>query len=176
MDEERKYKVIMCGDEEVGKTSLLQRLVSNQFFLRYEPTLGANFLRKRFITKEGHKLKLDLWDIGGSEIFKSARKALYGGVVGAVIVFDVSRRVTFMGVPKWLQELKTDASDLKMMILVGNKIDQEREVTTEEAKSFAKKHGVRFIETSAFRDEKVDELFQILALSLYKKDLDEGAV
>lgn len=86
----------------------------------------------------------------------------YRGAVGALLVYDISKQVTFENVERWLNELRDHADSNIVIMLVGNKSDLKhlRAVSTEEAAQFAEKHGLSFIETSALESTNVEEAFQ----------------
>ena len=93
----------------------------------------------------------------------------YRGAVGALLVYDISKQVTFENVERWLNELRDHADSNIVIMLVGNKSDLKhlRAVSTEEAAQFAEKHGLSFIETSALESTNVEEAFQQILTGLY---------
>jgi small GTP-binding protein len=64
--------------------------------------------------------------------------------VGALLVYDISKHITYENVVRWLKELRDHADSNIVIMLVGNKSDLRhlRAVPTEEAKAFA---GISFI-------------------------------
>ncbi|NHI92652.1 MAG: GTP-binding protein [Candidatus Lokiarchaeota archaeon] len=162
-----KFKVVICGDHGVGKTSLLRRFVENKFDKDYLSTLGANILSKEYVTPKGNIIELLLWDIAGQQVFKHARNKFYQGAQGAVVVYDVTRPMSFQNIDEWLEELQD--SPVNSMILVGNKIDLPKEVLAEDAQKFAEEKGMSFLETSALSNTNVNEAFKTLAMEIVKK-------
>ena len=159
-----KFKVVICGDHGVGKTSLLRRFVENKFDKDYLTTLGANILSKEYVTPKGNIIELMLWDVAGQVVFKNARAKFYQGAEGAVVVYDVTRPTSLSNLYEWLVELQ--GTPLKSMICVGNKVDLEKAVSTEEGKKFADEQNMHFIETSALSNTNVSEAFKILAMNI----------
>jgi GTPase SAR1 family protein len=106
--------------------------------------------------------------------------AYYRGAVGALLVYDISKSLTFKNVERWLSELRENASGNICIMLVGNKCDLRhlREVPTEQAKDFAEKNGLFFIETSALDATNVDLAFQTILTEIYRQSVsvkpDEG--
>src|SRR3990167_1402450 len=89
-------------------------------------------------------------------------KIFYRGALGALLVYDISKQVTFENVERWLNELRDHADSNIQIMLVGNKSDLKhlRAVSTEDAAAFSEKHGLSFIETSALESTNVEEAFQ----------------
>lgn len=106
--------------------------------------------------------------------------AYYRGAVGAMLVYDITKRQTFDHIPRWLEELRAHADKNIVIILIGNKTDLEdqRTVPTEDAKEFAQKEGLFFLETSALDATNVEESFSTLLSEIFnivnKKNLVAG--
>ncbi|KJZ77089.1 hypothetical protein HIM_03410 [Hirsutella minnesotensis 3608] len=120
-------------------------------------------------------MKLSLWDTAGQETYKSVTRSYFRGASGALLVFDLSRKQTFQHVTDWLNDLRQIAEPDIVVILVGNKADltqqeeNKREVTREEAESWAKRNGVmEYVETSAKSGENVEKAFMRVAERIYQ--------
>ena len=166
-----KYKIVICGDHGVGKTSLLRRFVENKFDKDYLSTLGANILSKEYVTPKGNIIELLMWDVAGQDVFKKARAKFYSGAEGAVVVYDVTRPISLRNLNNWLEELK--GTPIKSMICVGNKIDLPKAVQTEEGTKFAEANNMHFLETSALANTNVSEAFKTLAMDIASKPKPE---
>jgi Ras-related protein Rab-11A len=147
--EEKKYdflfKVVMIGDHGVGKTQLIVRYTKDDFDMHSKTTLGVEFTTHS-ATIESKSIGAQLWDTAGEEKYKSLTSIYYKGAVGAMLVYDITRKETFERISaQWLNELKSFSDPNIVIILIGNKCDlkEKREVTTEEAASFAEKNGIR---------------------------------
>lgn len=94
----------------------------------------------------------------------------YRGAVGALLVYDITKHVSFENVERWLKELRDHADANTVIMLVGNKSDLRhlRAVSTEEAMAFAEKNNLAFIETSALEATGVDTAFQRILTEIYK--------
>uniref|UniRef100_A0A7S3DGT3 Uncharacterized protein n=1 Tax=Palpitomonas bilix TaxID=652834 RepID=A0A7S3DGT3_9EUKA len=79
-----------------------------------------------------------------------------------IAVYDVSRRGTFESLDHWLNEIEENAGSAPVKLVVGNKIDKNREVQTKEGRKFAVEHGSLFIEASAKTRQNIDEAFEEL--------------
>lgn len=78
-----------------------------------------------------------------------------------MLVYDITKRATFVNVGKWLHELREFGGEDMVVVLVGNKsdLDQSRQVEREKGKGFAETEGLCFMETSALQNLNVDEAF-----------------
>jgi small GTP-binding protein len=129
-----RFKFIVIGDHEVGKTSIIRMFVEGNFLEAYRATIGLNVLSHDFIAF-GNNISIMLWDIGAQKYFKRYRKTYYNGAQAVFIVFDLTNRESFENVNYWHNELKEflENKDLPI-IIVGNKtdIDDKRVVKYEE--------------------------------------------
>jgi len=107
-------------------------------------------------------IKAQIWDTAGQERYRAITSAYYRGAVGALLVYDISKRQTYENVQRWLKELRDHADSNIVIMLVGNKSDLKhlRAVPTEEAKAFASENNLSFIETSALDASNVELAFQ----------------
>ena len=158
------------GDAAVGKSSLVQRFVHGKFERQYLMTIGMEPYT-RFESINGTKICYSLWDIAGEDKFKVMRKMFFQGATGSLITFDLTRRSSFDNLETWISEAKLAAPD-QLLILVGNKndLDDQRVVTTDEAKEVAAKFGcLSYFETSALTGELVTDAFNEIGSNLLKK-------
>ena len=164
------FKLVLIGDSGVGKTNILTRYTKNEFSLATQATVGVEFGSK-IIKKNDKLIKLQIWDTAGQERYKSITSAYYKGSKGAFVVYDISRKPTFENVDKWIGELKTNASEDVLIMLVGNKSDLEdkREVQIDETKKKAEQHKIAFCETSALKGNNIEQAFDSLIDEIAKK-------
>lgn len=162
------YKVVLIGDSGVGKSNLLSRFTRNEFSLETKSTIGVEFAT-RSIQVDGKTIKAQIWDTAGQERYRAITSAYYRGAVGALLVFDIAKSVTYKNVERWLTELRENAAENIVIMLVGNKSDLKhlREVPTDEALEFAKKNGLTFVETSALDSTNVDKAFQDIITEIF---------
>ncbi|KAM1454261.1 hypothetical protein ACFXTO_003785 [Malus domestica] len=102
--EEYLFKVVLIGDSAVGKSNLLSRFARNEFDPNNKATIGVEFLTQE-LEIDGKMIKAQIWDTAGQERFRAVTSAYYRGAVGALIVYDISRKTTFESVKRWLDEL-----------------------------------------------------------------------
>jgi len=166
--EEYLFKIVVIGDSAVGKSNLLSRYARNEFNANSKATIGVEF-QTQVMDIDGKEVKAQIWDTAGQERFRAVTSAYYRGAVGALIVYDISRRLTFDNVARWLEELKMHADGNVVKMLVGNKSDLAhiREVPVEDGKKLAESEGLFFIETSALDNTNVLPAFQIVVKEIY---------
>ncbi|CAD7685708.1 unnamed protein product [Nyctereutes procyonoides] len=155
------FKVVLIGDSGVGKSNLLSRFTRNEFNLESKSTIGVEFAT-RSIQVDGKTIKAQIWDTAGQERYRAITSAYYRGAVGALLVYDIAKHLTYENVERWLKELRDHADSNIVIMLVGNKSDLRhlRAVPTDEARAFAEKNNLSFIETSALDSTNVEEAFK----------------
>ena len=163
------FKIVLIGDSGVGKSNLLSRFTRNEFDLESRTTIGVEFAT-RSIPIDNKTIKAQIWDTAGQERFRAITNAYYRGAVGALLVYDIAKHMTYENVERWLKELKDHADTNIVVMLVGNKCDLRhlRAVPTEEAKEFAEKNQLFFIETSALDSTNVEEAFKSIVNEIFQ--------
>ncbi|CAK9217752.1 unnamed protein product [Sphagnum jensenii] len=163
------FKVVLIGDSGVGKSNLLSRFTRNEFCLESKSTIGVEFAT-RSIQVDGKTIKAQIWDTAGQERYRAITSAYYRGAVGALLVYDITKHVTYENVERWLKELRDHADSNIVIMLVGNKSDLKhlRGVSTEDAQAFSEKEGLSFIETSALEATNVEKAFQRILTEIYR--------
>ncbi|MHA1379916.1 MAG: GTP-binding protein [Candidatus Helarchaeota archaeon] len=164
------FKLVVLGNEAVGKTSLIRRFIEKSFKEDYKSTIGVSILNKTYELSENVSVTLNIWDLAGQQMFKNIRKTYLEGTQSAVLVYDVSRADTFTAINNWLDELQEPMRSQRKFIvmLIGNKIDLKRKVSFEEAKNFSKNMNIPYLETSAKTGDNVDKAFGALCYHLIK--------
>ena len=161
--------LMLLGDGQVGKTSLILRLTGNKFDDSLMTTIGKESSVYK-ATLHGHELKMKIWDTAGQERFKSMTVNVIKSVDGLILVYSIDSEDSFKNIDYWLKQLN-DISDIskKPIIIVGNKSDLNdlRKVSFEEGESFARNHGYNFYEVSAKSGENVKEAFYDIFDQLY---------
>ena len=157
---EIKYKLIVIGDENVGKTSILERFKNNQFSAIYEPTVGLDF-QSIPILIDDQTVTLLLYDTAGQEKFKSLIPLYTNEANIILLIYDISNLESFNNIEKWYDSLNNINKDDVIFGLVGNKsdLDYNRKVKKEYAEKYANEHNYIFQEVSALNGEGIQELF-----------------
>ncbi|CAI4218185.1 unnamed protein product [Parascedosporium putredinis] len=201
-------KLVCIGDSGCGKSSLTIRLCEGRFSpTTMSPSASssapASLLPARRLSRRCHRhqgrrrrppepprnppaaatgpqkhMKLSLWDTAGQETYKSVTRSYFRGASGALLVFDLCRRQTFLHVTDWLNDLRQIAEPDIVVVLVGNKADltldsadgeNKREVTRDEAEDWARRNGVlEYVETSAKSGENVENAFMRVSERIYQ--------
>ncbi|GKB85229.1 Ras-related protein RabA1f [Tanacetum coccineum] len=166
------YKVVLIGDSGVGKSNLLSRFSKNEFSVDSKSTIGVEF-STRSIHADDKIVKSHIWDTAGHERYRAITSAYYRGAKGAIIVYDITRNKTYENVERWLQELRAHTDPGILVMLVGNKADlgQLRAITTNDAKAFAERENLFFMEASARDALNVNNAFTELLTQIYRKAL-----
>lgn len=163
------FKVVLIGDSGVGKSNLLSRFTRNEFNLESKSTIGVEFAT-RSIVVNNKTIKAQIWDTAGQERYRAITSAYYRGAVGALLVYDIAKHLTYENVERWLRELRDHADQNIVIMLVGNKSDLRhlRAVPTDEAKNFSERNNLSFIETSALDSTNVESAFHNILTEIYK--------
>jgi Ras-related protein Rab-11A/Rab family protein len=119
---------------------------------------------------EGKTVKAQIWDTAGQERYRAITSAYYRGAVGALLVFDITKRQTFDNVQRWLRELRDHADANIVVMMVGNKSDLNhlRSVPEEDSKEFSEKEGLSFLETSAMEAINVEKAFHTVLSEIHQ--------
>lgn len=116
------FKIVLIGDFGVEKSNILSRFTRNEFCLGFKSTIGVEFAT-RTQQVEGKTNKAQIWDTAGQERYRAITSAYYRGAVGALLVYDITKRRTFENVQRWIQELRDHADSNIVIMLAGNKSD-----------------------------------------------------
>ena len=148
--EEIQLKMLLIGEQAVGKSSLINQYVEGKFELNLLCAAGLD-LKKKMITVNNKQVKLMIYDSAGHERYRGLAKNQLHTTKGILIVYDVTERSSFEALNFWLKSYKENAESGSVCLVIGNKIDlnEKRVVSIEEGKNIAKEYGVHFIETSA---------------------------
>ncbi|RZC78454.1 hypothetical protein C5167_002633 [Papaver somniferum] len=162
------FKIVLIGDSGVGKSNILSRFTRNEFCLESKSTIGVEFATKT-LQVDGKTVKAQIWDTAGQERYRAITSAYYRGAVGALLVYDITKRQTFENVQRWLRELRDHADSNIVIMMAGNKSDLNhlRAVPEEDAHILAEKEELSFLETSALEALNIDKAFQIILADIY---------
>ena len=161
------YKIVVLGDINVGKTSILSRFRYGSFDQSYMPTLGIDFFTKNLFY-EDKTIRLILWDTAGQERFRSLIPSYLKNADCIIIVYDITNKDSFNSLAHWLNDAKNNTIEGTIFVICGNKIDlkEKRVVTNEEIDEYIKKENLLYVECSAQNGEGIKELFNLIAKNL----------
>ena len=161
---ESLFKILILGDSTVGKTCFLTRYADNTFQENQMATLGVDYKLKNVKMEDGNIVKLQIWDTAGQDRFHSLTRNYFKGAHGIILLYDITTQSSFDNVSKWIKQIKEDASEKVVIILIGNKIDLEhkRAIPTEEGEKIAEDFGLIFFECSAKTGKNINEAFNEL--------------
>jgi len=154
-------KVVVAGDGNVGKTSLIRRFCEGKFEQTRVATIGVDF-QTQTVDLPGQTVKLSIWDMAGQDRFQIIRAGFYRGSRAAALVYDVTEPESLASLTRWRDEI-LEAVEQQLFIVVGNKIDLERTQQPEQAQEFANSLQAPYLETSALDGNGVAQLFETLA-------------
>ena len=165
------FKIVLIGDSSVGKTNILSKYISDEYDPDTQATIGVELSTKNY-TFDNNEVKVQIWDTAGQEKYRSITSSYYKGAHGCLLVYDITRKVTFENIDKWLAEIKLSSNNEINMVLIGNKCDLEdkREVSIEEAQNKAKLLNMAFMETSALNGTNVEKAFNELVNNVYQNN------
>ena len=171
--EEINFKILLVGDSDVGKTSLLSIYTDNKFLDTHLATIGVEF-RVKTIIKRKFKINLQIWDTAGQERFRSITKNFFYNADGILFVYDITNHDSFEGAKIWIKESESFVSGFKK-ILLGNKVDIEnqRKVTKEEVEKYSKEIGIFTLDTSAKIGKNINKAFESIVNMILEGKSDE---
>ena len=159
------YIVIIVGDTSVGKSSILSRYAKNRFNKMITPTVALEFCAKVVKLHDGTRVKAQIWDTAGQEKYRSLVIQHYRKSIGALLVYDLTRKSSFNEVQRYLDEIHQYCEPDCVIYLIGNKLDlikneeYERAIPLNDVTQYAKDNGLKYIETSAYSDMNITDSF-----------------
>lgn len=155
-----EFKLVLVGDGGVGKTTFVKRHLTGEFEKKYIATQGVEVSSLVFFTNYG-PIKFNIWDTAGQEKLGGLREGYYIGADCAIVMFDVTSRVTYKNVPKWYKDLTRICENIPM-VLVGNKVDaKERKVKARQI-TFHRKRNLQYYDVSAKSNYQFEKPFLFL--------------
>jgi small GTP-binding protein len=159
-------KIIVLGDIAVGKTSVIGRFITNTFSEDYKSSISCEFKRKQLDIDGETSANLTIWDTCGEERFMSVTKQYYNGSHGAMIMYDLTKKDTFIKMNRWIKDVKDNAPKDIVIMVVGNKSDlvMEKVDLGEELTPF--KDNYLYCDVSAKTGTNVSLAFENLTLKI----------
>jgi len=155
-----EFKLVLVGDGGVGKTTFVKRHLTGEFEKKYIATQGVEVSSLTFFTNYG-PIKFNIWDTAGQEKLGGLREGYYIGADCAIVMFDVTSRITYKNVPKWYKDLTRICENIPM-VLVGNKVDaKDRKVKARQI-TFHRKRNLQYYDVSAKSNYQFEKPFLFL--------------
>ena len=173
---EFQIKLAIIGDSAVGKTNFIFRFIDNLFSSSYVTTVGFDYKSKIVkLPKSKKRVKIQIWDTAGQERYMSLNKNIFQKVQGIIIMYDLTKRISFENINRWLNLMSQYSSD-KVKFLVANKLDlaeNQRIVSEDEGQQLADENNMKFFEASGQSGENVDKIFIEMAELVYENLTNE---
>ena len=167
-------KIIVLGDIAVGKTSLIGRYITNTFSDQYKSSIGCELKQKTVDIDKDIQAKLQIWDTAGEERFLAVTKQYYNGSHGAMVVYDVTKKDTFLKMNKWIKDVKNNAPKNIVIMVVGNKADLDKKKVDLGPELDPFKENYLYKEVSAKSGLNVNIAFENLANKIIEKQKEKG--
>jgi Rab-like protein 2 len=100
-------KIILLGDSAVGKSKLMERFLLNDYVPHQSSTYALTLYRYTHSDEQNKKVEVDFWDTAGQERFQSMHPSYYHGAHCCILVFDITRKITYKNLETWYNELVT---------------------------------------------------------------------
>ncbi len=175
-----RFKVILAGDKNVGKSSLISRYCDNSFDEHMKETIGVAFKRKKVIVIDRDRettLGLNIWDFGGEEKYRKLFPSYSYGANAALILFDTTNEKSLNGIADWVKIIEDNCMPNVVKLLIATKIDlkEKREVSKKKALEYCNNYNwcPEIIKTSSKTGENVEETFLTIAKNLLKTNLQK---
>jgi GTP-binding nuclear protein Ran len=160
----REFKLVLIGDGGVGKTSLVKRHLTGEYLKSYIPTLGVSIHDLEFETNCG-KLTFNVWDTAGQEKFGGLRDGYYLQADCCIVMFDVTSRVTYQNVPKWVEDVRRVCPGIPV-VLAGNKVDSAQRALKATQITYHRRRNIQYYDLSVKSNFNFEKPFLRLARDL----------
>ena len=172
------FKIITLGNSGVGKTSIINRFLTNIFDNNSMTTIGLDFSLKKLMLKDGSEINISLIDTGGQEKYRSLSTSYFKNVDGILFVFSLNNKDSFDELKNWIENFNEyNTLDKKNIAkyIVGNKCDLEDKCINEGLiKEFSTINGMDYFETSAKENININNVFQQIGEVLYEEYIKSG--
>lgn len=163
LDDNPSYKVLVIGDQGIGKTTLIHRYIFDIFLKNSESTIGLDFQEKIVQVSPEDKIVLKIWDTAGSEKFHSIAQSFFTNCDGIILCFDTTDKKTFENLYGWIDYIN-DYIEIKDDIDEKN----EKKKNKDEEEGEEEEEEIDWINDEQFKP--------VIVLAGTKSDLKEGFI
>lgn len=162
-------RIVLVGDTQVGKTSIIQKYLRGQCSQEQKSTIGAVFHTQE-VVYNNRRVSLQIWDTAGQERYKALGPIYYRKSNAAIAVFDLTRKETMKNLESWIDTFRSNSDD-NFVVIAANKSDLDKNIvfSLEETQEFASRLGCECIWVSAMSGVGIDELFQAITEHVYSR-------
>ena len=173
---EISIKLLLVGNSNVGKTSIILQYIDNFFPKGHLSTIGVDFKVKTFEYRS-FKINLQVWDTSGQERYHSITNNFFRNADCIFFVYDITNYKSFEGAKIWIKEAEEIGNFFQKM-LIGNKCDlvEKREVSEEELNNYSKENNIISLEMSAKEKNNLNEAFNEMIKLIFKDKSDEEII
>ena len=167
----KTFKVILVGDTNVGKTSIIRRYTKGQF-CNINLTTVANSFSNKIININDQNINLQIWDTAGQERYRAISEIFFRNTDAIIFVYDITSKKSFDEISNfWYNYTLKDQSSDVISALAANKVDlfDKEEVNEDEGRNFAEEKNLIFYLTSAKNGTRIDNLFKDIATTLCER-------
>ena len=163
-------KIMILGEAGVGKSSLIKKFTNGTFSSRMSSTVGVDKISNNFkLNKDSATINLQLLDTAGALKFQGILKSYMSSIDAVILMYDISNKETFAALPMWVSLLHSACKKGVVKMLLGNKLDLQREVMTKNAKNYADFEGMFSMETSVKDEKNIHSVFELVIRELQLK-------
>ncbi|MBY8988922.1 MAG: GTP-binding protein [Candidatus Lokiarchaeota archaeon] len=169
-----KFKVIVAGAKNVGKTSLIRRYATGKFDKSTLSTIGVDFETKK-INVDGNEILLNIWDFAGEKKFRLLLPSYVSGASGALMLYDITNRDSLEDLYDWIKVVSSvpNAPHTKLLIEAKIDLEEQREIKKDEAQKIFEKYKFQgeIIGTSSKTGDNIEKAFEMLGRQIMKTSL-----
>ena len=161
-EEDHTFKIVLIGESGVGKTSIISQFVDHTFNEDIQASTGGAFSSITLSLSTGKELKFDIWDTAGEERYRSLTKLFYKDTNAAVLVYDITRKVSFEQLKiYWINQIREISNPNIILVIAANKTDliEDEKVDELSARKFAEEIDAIFCLVSAKSSVGIDDIF-----------------
>ena len=177
--ERLEFKIILIGDQAVGKTSIMSKFIYNDYKNSYQATIGVDYkIKEIYLNNNTIAASLRIFDTCGQEKFRSITRSYFKNSQGVFLIFDLSNKDTIKNLNIWYKDIENSVDKDCVIFLIGNKMDlKDRDYSiAQDGKAFAKEKGLNYFEVSAMTGAGINNIFEKMAKILvnnFKQNIEK---